>query len=64
MAQEALDNGEVPVGCVFVKGDQAIARARNRTNEWHNVSSTRDKGDDSGGWNMRRGDHMCITWAS
>lgn len=30
---------EVPVGCVFVKDGQAIARARNRTNEWRNVST-------------------------
>lgn len=27
------------MGCVFVKEGQAIARARNRTNEWRNVSS-------------------------
>jgi tRNA-specific adenosine deaminase 2 len=28
----------VPVGCVFVRDGKAIARARNRTNEWRNVS--------------------------
>ncbi|BEI85061.1 hypothetical protein CcaverHIS002_0504620 [Cutaneotrichosporon cavernicola] len=38
MAEEALQNGEVPVGCVFVKNGQAIARARNRTNEWRNAT--------------------------
>ncbi|WVQ90232.1 hypothetical protein IAS59_004009 [Cryptococcus gattii] len=38
MAEEALSNDEVPVGCVFVKGGQAIARARNRTNEWRNAT--------------------------
>ncbi|CAK9781367.1 cytidine deaminase-like protein [Cutaneotrichosporon oleaginosum] len=38
MAEEALQNGEVPVGCVFVKEGQAIARARNRTNEWRNAT--------------------------
>ncbi|GMK55762.1 hypothetical protein CspeluHIS016_0208180 [Cutaneotrichosporon spelunceum] len=38
MAEEALQNGEVPVGCVFVKDGQAIARARNRTNEWRNAT--------------------------
>lgn len=37
-AEQALEAEEVPVGCVFVKNGQAIARARNRTNEWHNVS--------------------------
>ncbi|WVR08930.1 hypothetical protein IAU60_005989 [Kwoniella sp. DSM 27419] len=38
MAEEALCNDEVPVGCVFVKDGQAIARARNRTNEWRNAT--------------------------
>lgn len=37
-AEEALHSDEVPVGCVFVKGDTAIARARNRTNEWRNAT--------------------------
>lgn len=38
MAEEALDAGEVPVGCVFVTNGKAIARARNRTNEWRNAT--------------------------
>ncbi|WVQ81126.1 hypothetical protein IAT38_003248 [Cryptococcus sp. DSM 104549] len=38
MAEEALTNDEVPVGCVFVKEGKAIARARNRTNEWRNAT--------------------------
>ncbi|WVO15539.1 hypothetical protein L204_103198 [Cryptococcus depauperatus] len=38
MAEEALSSDEVPVGCVFVKDGQAIARARNRTNEWRNAT--------------------------
>ncbi|ORY33120.1 cytidine deaminase-like protein [Naematelia encephala] len=38
MAEEALAADEVPVGCVFVKDGQAIARARNRTNEWRNAT--------------------------
>jgi tRNA-specific adenosine deaminase 2 len=37
-AEEALAADEVPVGCIFVKDDQAIARARNRTNEWRNAT--------------------------
>ncbi len=36
-AEEALSASEVPVGCVFVRGGRAIARARNRTNELRNV---------------------------
>ena len=43
LAQEALDHGEVPVGCVMVyRGDekneglQILAKGRNRVNEWKN----------------------------
>ncbi|KAI6041299.1 tRNA specific adenosine deaminase [Pisolithus marmoratus] len=38
MAEEALSGGEVPVGCVFVRNNEAIAKARNRTNELRNAS--------------------------
>jgi hypothetical protein len=38
-AEEALAASEVPIGCVFVRGGRAIARARNRTNELRNVLS-------------------------
>ncbi|CAG8561369.1 3482_t:CDS:2 [Funneliformis mosseae] len=33
LAQEAYDNHEVPVGCVFVLDDKIIGSGRNRTNE-------------------------------
>lgn len=38
MAEEALAAKEVPVGCVFVRDGQAIAKARNRTNELRNAT--------------------------
>ncbi|CAL1714426.1 unnamed protein product [Somion occarium] len=38
MAEEALAAQEVPVGCVFVRDDKAIAKARNRTNELRNAT--------------------------
>ncbi|KAI9224668.1 cytidine deaminase-like protein [Blastocladiella britannica] len=38
LAQEALDVGEVPVGCVFVRQDQIIGRGRNYTVEMNNGS--------------------------
>jgi tRNA-specific adenosine deaminase 2 len=38
MAEEALAHSEVPVGCVFVRKNSIIARARNRTNELRNAS--------------------------
>ena len=37
MAQEALDIGEVPVGCVFVYQEKIIAKGRNNTNASLNV---------------------------
>ncbi|KAJ9103879.1 hypothetical protein QFC21_002341 [Naganishia friedmannii] len=37
-AEEALAAKEVPVGCVFIKDGKAIAKARNRTNEWRNAT--------------------------
>jgi len=36
-AEEALAAQEVPVGCVFVRDGQIIAKARNRTNQLRNV---------------------------
>ena len=30
LAQEAMDNGDVPVGCVIVRGDTVVGRGRNR----------------------------------
>lgn len=37
-AKEALENGEVPVGCLVVYGGEAIGRGRNEVNETKNVS--------------------------
>ncbi|KCV68350.1 hypothetical protein H696_05267 [Fonticula alba] len=38
LAQESLDLGEVPVGCVLVKDAQIVARGRNRPSETHNAT--------------------------
>ncbi|KAH9853402.1 cytidine deaminase-like protein [Lenzites betulinus] len=38
MAEEALAAQEVPVGCVFVRNNTIIARARNRTNQLRNAT--------------------------
>jgi tRNA-specific adenosine deaminase 2 len=38
MAKEAFEAAEVPVGSVFVRNGEVIAKARNRTNELMNVS--------------------------
>lgn len=39
MAKQAYEAAEIPVGSVFVRNGEVIARARNRTNELLNVSS-------------------------
>lgn len=36
-AREALQNGEVPVGCLLVYGDQVVGKGRNEVNETKNV---------------------------
>lgn len=38
MAKQAYEAAEIPVGSVFVRNGEVIARARNRTNELLNVS--------------------------
>lgn len=38
LAQEALDDGEVPVGCVLVYNNKIIGQGRNRTNELKNAT--------------------------
>ena len=38
LAEEALEAGEVPVGCVFVYDGQVIGAGRNRTNELKNAT--------------------------
>jgi tRNA-specific adenosine deaminase 2 len=38
-AQEAYEEGEVPVGCVFVYQGQVVAKGRNRTNETLNATA-------------------------
>ena len=30
LAREAFEDGEVPVGCVIVRGDEIVGRGRNR----------------------------------
>ncbi|TPX51191.1 hypothetical protein SeMB42_g01975 [Synchytrium endobioticum] len=37
-AQEAFDNAEIPVGCVYVLDGQVLATGRNRTNETLNAT--------------------------
>ena len=38
LASEALNHGEVPVGCIFLHHDQIIAESRNNVNETRNAT--------------------------
>lgn len=38
MAREALQNGEVPVGCLLVHREQVVGRGRNEVNETKNAT--------------------------
>ncbi|XP_075059333.1 tRNA-specific adenosine deaminase 2 isoform X3 [Mixophyes fleayi] len=38
MAQDALDNGEVPVGCLMVHDKQIVGQGRNEVNETKNAT--------------------------
>lgn len=38
LARNALENGEVPVGCIFVMGDKIIGHGRNEVNETKNAT--------------------------
>lgn len=39
LAQEAAQHGEVPVGCVIVRGDQIVGRGRNMREEKQSTAS-------------------------
>lgn len=55
-AKEALECGEVPVGCLLVHNGQAIGRGRNEVNETKNVS-----GAGAGRAGDRRGRGWAVT---
>ncbi|KAM4528961.1 tRNA-specific adenosine deaminase 2 isoform 2-T3 [Fundulus diaphanus] len=38
MAKDALENGEVPVGCLMVHRDQVVGKGRNEVNETKNAT--------------------------
>ncbi|TDH00733.1 hypothetical protein EPR50_G00191690 [Perca flavescens] len=38
MAKDALENGEVPVGCLMVYDDQVVGKGRNEVNETKNAT--------------------------
>ena len=39
LAREAAARGEVPVGCVIVRGNEIVGRGRNRREELHSTAS-------------------------
>ncbi len=58
LAREAFDAGEVPVGCVIVRGDEIVGRGRNRREEEKNalahaeIEAIHDACSRLGGWRL------------
>jgi tRNA(adenine34) deaminase len=58
-ARAAAELGEVPVGCVLVRGDEVIARAGNRREATHDPAghaemlTLRRAGESTGDWRLR-----------
>ena len=58
LAKEAAAEGEVPVGCVIVKGDQVVGRGRNRRETDKNalahaeIEAINDACRNLGGWRL------------
>lgn len=44
-AKDALENGEVPVGCLMVYNDEVVGKGRNEVNETKNVGKIKDCAD-------------------
>lgn len=40
-ARDALENGEVPVGCLMVYNDEIVGQGRNEVNQTKNVNNAR-----------------------
>ncbi|CAM4547874.1 unnamed protein product [Caretta caretta] len=49
MAKEALENGEVPVGCLMVYNNEILGKGRNEVNETKNSYSTCRNGSNRSG---------------
>ena len=58
LAQQAADEGEVPVGCVIVKGTEIVGRGRNRREKEKNalchgeIEAINDACSRLGGWRL------------
>ena len=58
LAKEAFDDGEVPVGCVIVRGDEIVGRGRNRREKEKSalahaeVEAISDACRNLGGWRL------------
>ncbi len=58
LAKEAFDDGEVPVGCVIVRGQEIVGRGRNRREKGRNalahaeVEAIADACKNLGGWRL------------
>ena len=58
LAKEAMEDGEVPVGCVIVRNGQVVGRGRNRREKFRNalchaeIEAINDACRNLGGWRL------------
>jgi tRNA(Arg) A34 adenosine deaminase TadA len=66
LATEALQLGEVPVGCIFVYNDEVIARGRNTVNETRNATRHAEMNciDQALEWCMEKGHDFAFVMAA
>jgi tRNA-specific adenosine deaminase 2 len=66
LAAEALEAGEVPVGCVFVYNGEVIAKGRNTVNETRNATRHAELNclDQTAEWCMENGQNFAAVMAA
>jgi tRNA-specific adenosine deaminase 2 len=66
LAAEALESGEVPVGCVFVYNEEAVAKGRNTVNETRNATRHAELNcmDQTAEWCMENGNDFATVMAA
>jgi tRNA-specific adenosine deaminase 2 len=66
LATEALEAGEVPVGCVFVYNGEVIAKGRNTVNETRNATRHAELNclDKTAEWCMENGQNFATVMAA
>jgi tRNA-specific adenosine deaminase 2 len=66
LAVEALEAGEVPVGCIFVYNDEVIAKGHNTVNETRNATRHAELNclDQAAEWCVEKGHNFATVMAT